>query len=185
MILGKVTCPNIEQIFWPSGHPADDDADWSNYEMGEQNFMTEEAVQALGINAAKLCLKKWPTPVSFSFIFIFSKQNNSLFTAKHCEKMSCPSSIRHRDLNPWPLEHESSPITTRSGFSPKQSFFEEAQNYFVFPYVWGTILSIEGRSPDLVAIGGDSCSRGCEFEAQLLILDDYFYVKFLCKKYRK
>ena len=100
MILGKVTCPNIEQIFWPSGHPADDDADCSNYEMGEQNFMTEEAVQALGINAAKLCLKKWPTPVSFSFIFIFSKQNNSLFTAKHCEKMSCPSSIRHRDLNP-------------------------------------------------------------------------------------
>ena len=28
-------------------------------------------------------------------------------------KMSCPSSIRRRDLNPRPLERESTPITTR------------------------------------------------------------------------
>ena len=27
--------------------------------------------------------------------------------------MSCPSSIKHQDSNPRPLEHESSPITTR------------------------------------------------------------------------
>ena len=30
-------------------------------------------------------------------------------------KMSCPSSIRRRDLNPRPLERESTPITTRPG----------------------------------------------------------------------
>jgi len=29
--------------------------------------------------------------------------------------MSCPSSIRRRDLNPRPLERESTPITTRPG----------------------------------------------------------------------
>ena len=32
--------------------------------------------------------------------------------------MSCPSSIQHLDLNPQPLEHESSPITTRPGLPP-------------------------------------------------------------------
>ena len=31
-------------------------------------------------------------------------------------KMSSPFSIRHWDSNPLPLEHESSPITTRPGF---------------------------------------------------------------------
>ena len=30
-------------------------------------------------------------------------------------KKTCPSSLRHRDSNPQPLEHESSPITTRPG----------------------------------------------------------------------
>ena len=32
--------------------------------------------------------------------------------------MSCPSSIRHRDSNPRPLECESTPITTRPGLPP-------------------------------------------------------------------
>ena len=36
-----------------------------------------------------------------------------------CEK--CPSSIWCRDSNPRPLEHESLPITTRSGLPPQYS----------------------------------------------------------------
>ena len=48
------------------------------------------------------------------FSVFSSKQYN--FNNKSMWKMSnCPSSIRHRDLNPWPLGHESSPITTRPG----------------------------------------------------------------------
>ena len=38
------------------------------------------------------------------------QRNNTIFTT-----MQCPSSIRRWDLNPRPLEHESSPITTRPG----------------------------------------------------------------------
>ena len=45
----------------------------------------------------------------------FKKQYN--FSKNQCEKMSCPSSIRHWDLNPWPLKHESSSLTTRPGDS--------------------------------------------------------------------
>ena len=33
-------------------------------------------------------------------------------------KMTCPFSIQCRDLNPRPLEHESSPITSRQGLPP-------------------------------------------------------------------
>ena len=32
-----------------------------------------------------------------------------------CEKMLCPFSIWCKDSNPRPLEHESSPVTTRPG----------------------------------------------------------------------
>ena len=36
--------------------------------------------------------------------------------------MSCPSSIWGRDLNPQPLKHESSPITTRPGLPSRLMF---------------------------------------------------------------
>ena len=35
----------------------------------------------------------------------------------------CPSSIQRQDLNPKPFKHESSPITTRPGLTPKQRWF--------------------------------------------------------------
>ena len=66
--------------------------------------------------------KNGPTPASFLFIFGPFKQ--TIFTANQCEKMSCPSSIRRRDLNPWPLELESPPITTRPGLPPKNQFLK-------------------------------------------------------------
>ena len=52
-----------------------------------------------------------PFPASFSFIFGLFQTNNAIFTINKCEK--CPSSIQCWDSNPRPLEHESSPITTR------------------------------------------------------------------------
>ena len=54
-----------------------------------------------------------PSQASFSFIV-----GLSIFTRNACEKMSCPSSIRCWDSNPRPLNHESSPITTRPGLPP-------------------------------------------------------------------
>ena len=55
-----------------------------------------------------------PTPFSF-FVYFQSFQTyiNTIFTTNQCEK--CPSSIQYWDSNPRPLEHESSPITTRPG----------------------------------------------------------------------
>ena len=35
----------------------------------------------------------------------------------------CPSSIRRRDSNPRPFEHESSPLTTRPGLPPSPHLF--------------------------------------------------------------
>ena len=58
-----------------------------------------------------------PTPFSF-FVYFQSFQTNinTIFTTNQCEK--CPSSIQYWDSNPRPLEHESSPITTRPGLRP-------------------------------------------------------------------
>ena len=51
--------------------------------------------------------QQWPL-----FVYFWSFQ--TIFTTNQCDKMSCPSSIRHRDLNPWtvnmsrlPLDHGS------------------------------------------------------------------------------
>ena len=57
-----------------------------------------------------------PTPASFLFNFGLLKQTLLQFLQQiNVKKMSCPSSIHCRDLNPWPSEHEPSPITTRPG----------------------------------------------------------------------
>ena len=48
--------------------------------------------------------------------FWFFQANNTIFRTNQCEKS--PSGIRHRDSNPRPLKHESSPITTRPGLPP-------------------------------------------------------------------
>ena len=65
--------------------------------------------------------KNGPTPASFIVDFR-SFQTNIIkkFTTNISEK--CPSSIRCRDSNPWPPEHESPPITTRPGLPHNFSF---------------------------------------------------------------
>ena len=63
-----------------------------------------------------------PTPASFLIYFQSFQPNNTIFTTNQFEKMSCRSSILSRDLNPQPLEHESSPITTRPGQFKLETF---------------------------------------------------------------
>ena len=52
-----------------------------------------------------------------TFIFSLLKQT-SLQILQQINVRKCPSSIRCRDLNPRPLEHESPNITTRPGLPP-------------------------------------------------------------------
>ena len=60
-----------------------------------------------------------PFPASFCLFSSF-QTHITILTANKCEKY--PSSIRCWDSNPWPLEHESPPITTRPGHPPKPLF---------------------------------------------------------------
>ena len=52
-----------------------------------------------------------PRPLFHLFSVFSNKQHN--FSTNQCE--TCPSIIKCQDSNPQPLEHESSPITTRPG----------------------------------------------------------------------
>ena len=63
--------------------------------------------------------KNGPTPASFSFIFSLFKQTLQFLQQIYVKK--CPSSIRCRDSNPRPLEHEFLPKTTRPGLPPYHS----------------------------------------------------------------
>ena len=38
-----------------------------------------------------------------------------------------------------------------------------------------------GGSSGLVVMGGDSCSKGCEFESQHHLLDGHFFTYICCK----
>ena len=71
-------------------------------------------------------LKNWPTPASL-FIYFRSFQTNIItnFTTNYC-----PSSIRCRDSNPRPLEHESPPISTRPGLPSKVFLAEHLVQFF-------------------------------------------------------
>ena len=54
----------------------------------------------------------------FVYFWFFSNQQ---FCFKQINVKKCPSTIRRRDSNPRPFEHElSSPITTRPGLPPLQ-----------------------------------------------------------------
>ena len=79
--------------------------------------------------------KRWANPGLF-FVYFWSFQtNNIIFTTNQCERMSCPSGIWHWDLNPQPLKHESSPITTRPGLPPNTVMFGYCSAYLKY-YLW-------------------------------------------------
>ena len=55
--------------------------------------------------------KNGPKPASFCLFFgLFQTIINTILQQINVKK--CPSSMRHRDLNPRPLKRESPPITT-------------------------------------------------------------------------
>ena len=73
-------------------------------------------------------IKNWPTSrASFVYISLF-KQTIQIFD-NQCEK-SFPSSIWCREPNPRPLEHKSSPMTTRPRSRPRLSMF------YLHKYPW-------------------------------------------------
>ena len=73
-----------------------------------------------------------PRPL-FRFFRIFKQKLCTSFTTNKCEQMLWPSSIRHQNLNPRPLEHESPPITTRPGLPPNlTSNLPHVQFYYCY-----------------------------------------------------
>ena len=67
----------------------------------------------------RLFYKKWANPgLFFLYLLVFFKQ--TLLFLQQINVKKCPSSKWHRDLNPRPLEHESSPMTTRPELPPNQ-----------------------------------------------------------------
>ena len=106
--------------------------------------------------------KNGPTPVSFPFIFSLF---NQLFTI-----LQRLSSIRRRDSNSQPSEHESPPITTRPGLKLLLNINEAAQvqiqevaNCCFNISIYITILLGSG----CVSVGRSvaSDSRGLRFES--------------------
>ena len=69
---------------------------------------------------------KMSIPATFRF---FYKQTIQFLQQINVKK--CPSRIQHWDLNPRPLEHESSPITTRSKLPPALRFLMNLINALV------------------------------------------------------
>ena len=59
---------------------------------------------------------KGPTRPLFCLFLSFQTNIITIFITNICEK--CPSSIRCRDSNLQPLEHEPPPVTTRPGLPP-------------------------------------------------------------------
>ena len=59
----------------------------------------------------------------FHLFSVFSNKHHYDFDTKSTWKMSCPSSIQCQDSNSRPLEHESSPITTRPRLLPLLWYF--------------------------------------------------------------
>ena len=50
-------------------------------------------------------------------------------------------------------------------------------------FLWSSIkkMCVWSWGPGLVVMGGDSCSRGPEFESQHCILDEHLFILICCK----
>ena len=86
-------------------------------------YIIRENFEAAKYETKILFFKKWAYLVLF-FVYFRSFQTyiNIIWTANQCENISCPFNIWCRDLNPQPLKHLSSHITTRPGLKPKILF---------------------------------------------------------------
>ena len=104
------------------------------------------------INSAYFLKMGQPRPL-LSFIFGIFKQT-SLQNLQQINAKKCPSSIRCQDLNPWSLEHESPPISTRPGLPPNIAYFYLQWNFVSLQwttirlvnqcsFIWGTFYFID------------------------------------------
>ena len=95
-----------------------------------------------------------PSSAYFSFIFgPFQTNINTILQQINLKK--CPSSIRHRDLNPRPSECESPPITTRPGLPPTVVILIPINRYRLIPtylYYDSTLLRCLNLYIDTVLI---------------------------------
>ena len=109
-------------------------------------------------------------PASFSFIFGLFKKTIQFFTTNQCKKMSCPSSKRYWNLNPWPSERESPPITTRPGLPPMPQPLKmliQRNLTITFKEWWAPrlgsvtkkIIWFRGSCLHVVAVNDDWCSK--------------------------
>ena len=86
-----------------------------------------------GSNQAKVFKMGQPRPL-LMFIFGLFKQT-SLQILQQINVKKFPSSIRCRVSNPQPSQHESPPITTRSGLPPRQA------KVFIFNFRYNQMYS--------------------------------------------
>ena len=86
---------------------------WSTF--GQMIFLNWQSLEIWSHRTSRPKLFfKWASPGLLCLFLVFSN-NQYNFYNKSMWKMSWPSSIRRQYSNPRPLEHESSPITTRPG----------------------------------------------------------------------
>ena len=101
---------------------------------------------------------KWANPSLFCLFLVFSYKHYN-FPTNQCNKMSCPSSKWHKDSNPRPLKHESSPITTIPGLP-------------LLPYFMVSLVSAKkvflSRSQILTRVNVDYLTAQVEAGAQMV-----------------
>ena len=88
--------------------------------MGQRLFVTGGLTLT---TVDKTFIKNWAKPGLFLVYFRSFQTNSTQFLQQiNLKKMSCPSSIWHRDSNSRPSEYEPPPITTRPGLPHNKSF---------------------------------------------------------------
>ena len=71
-------------------------------------------------NLSSFLFKKMGHPRPLFRLFLSFQTNNTIIRTNKCEKVMT-TSLRRRDSNTWPSEHESPPITTKPGLPPKRT----------------------------------------------------------------
>ena len=94
-------------------------------------------------------LSKMGHPRPLFRLFLSFQTNITILTTNIREKMLRPSSLRCRDSNPRPLEHESPPKSTRPGLPPNMGMFnwwyiKELRNIPIF--IWIRFLIEQNES---------------------------------------
>ena len=100
------------------------------------------------------------SPAAFSFIFnLFQTNINAILQQINVKK--CPSSIRRRDSNPRPSEHESTPITSTPGLPPIKTKLSRAVK--LKTEFMGCSCGTVGRgfASNATDLGFDSSHRQC------------------------